>query len=439
MKSHSSIAVAVITLTAGSLLAACAGGTKTGDGTYDDGLGGSGAGTTTNQACIPNQQLACACPGGTSGVQVCLADGSGLGACDCGGGQGGSPPLVGCGDGVCGLDEDCHSCMSDCGICEPCLTAPACDNAAIPNPSLPHRTDLDVPAMQLVPPAAIAARLTQKVLEAGAGMRLVAAALDDDAREGEHPVVATLRNVFASHPTAAASVRRQLERAGMDSPASYRDLHMDSYAPPTPSVLDVAPPGGTEACGAPLLRLTVSQITVHEEDDDFANDIVYCTIRAEAQTGTEIRITPETPNLDQGDSFQFALESGVFWGQQGPTTPGGNLQITYDCVEADTSDGYQNLINDIGNAASTIGDVWTGSYGWVFTAVGAVAPIVSDALALDGDDHLFNAQQIVPLSMQLELTNGAYWTVRRAGTHILSDWDWELFIKAWGCAEYGQL
>jgi len=162
-------------------------------------------------------------------------------------------------------------------------------------------------------------------------------------------------------------------------------------------------------------------------------------VQAEAATGAEVRITPQTPNLDQGDSFQFALESGVFWGQAEPTTPAGNLMITYDCIEADTTDGYQNLVNAIGDAATQVGDVVEGDNGWIFKTAGAIAPVVSSGLALDSDDHLFNAQQVIPLDKQLELTGGAYWTVRRAGTHNLSDWDWELFISAWGCAEYGTL
>jgi hypothetical protein len=29
--------------------------------------------------------------------------------------------------------------------------------------------------------------------------------------------------------------------------------------------------------------------------------------------------------------------------------------------------------------------------------------------------------------------------VSRKGTHINSDWEWELRIEAWGCAQYGTL
>ena len=68
-----------------------------------------------------------------------------------------------------------------------------------------------------------------------------------------------------------------------------------------------------------------------------------------------------------------------------------------------------------------------------------LAWIVGAALALDGDDYLFSATQTVPEESHLGLTNGAYWTVRRDGTHLLSDWDWELVLRAWGCAAFGTL
>ena len=51
-----------------------------------DGAGGT-AGTgdaATGGACVPGQQIACACVGGaTSGVQACLTSGAGYGACQC--------------------------------------------------------------------------------------------------------------------------------------------------------------------------------------------------------------------------------------------------------------------------------------------------------------------------------------------------------------------
>ncbi len=413
---------------------------------YDQTNNGGGGAGASGQACVPNHQTSCACPGGGEGIQVCNLEGSGFGVCDCSGvgaggsGAGGSGggPSDDCGDGICGDGEDCHTCDQDCIPCEPCDIAPSCDNSMIPPVQLTHLTDFDVPAMVQLSAEQLQQRLIDAISEAGSGVRVLAAALADPIA-GEHLLVTSLRQVFADHTQAADALRRQLSDAGMGSPEQFRGRFPVRHLgfPMTP--MDVEYPGGTMECGAPLLRLTVASITVHEEDDDWLNDIVYCVIQAETANGAEIRVTPQTPNLDEGESYQFALESGVFWGQQGPATPGGNIMVTYDCIETDTSDGYQNLIDAIGNAADGIGDVIPGDNGWIFETVADIAPIVSGGLALDGDDHLFNAQQIIPLDRQLELTNGAYWTVRRDGTHLNSDWDWELFINAWGCAEYGEL
>ena len=86
-------------------------------------------------------------------------------------------------------------------------------------------------------------------------------------------------------------------------------------------------------------------------------------------------------------------------------------------------------------AGAILNDI--GQQGWILELGAAILPVISDALALDGDDHLFNASQIITADKQLELTNGASWSVRREGTHYLSDWDWELHMEVWGCAESG--
>lgn len=403
--------------------------------------GGGGAGGSTgagDMLCVPGKVESCPCPGGETGVQACAEDGMGFDACECEGGSSSSTggPTDPCGDGVCiDADEDCHSCPLDCGTCAPCDIAPSCANAQIPPVSMTHEASLDV-ALEYMPKDRIAARLELALQEAGPAVRVLAASLAPETRD-ENPLVTRLRDVFAHHPEATDSLRRGLSKAGMASPTVFAASHPAIL--PNHSVSPKEFPGGTMECGAPLLRMRVAQVTVHEEDDDFANDIVYCSIVTEAAAGAEVRVTPQTPNLDEGDSFAFSIESGVMWGQLGPTTPGGNILVTYDCFEADTNDGYQSLIDSIGAAAGDIGGVVGGQYGWVFTVVGALAPVVSGALSLDSDDHLFNATQTIPLDKQLDMTNGRYWGVRRSGTHNLSDWDWELRVEAWGCAEYGTL
>lgn len=77
------------------------------------GSSGSSDATTGGTNCTPGEQKACACPGGTQGVQQCSADGRSLEDCQCGGstgtGMGGAGGAGGgstgtqtmtCGDGV---------------------------------------------------------------------------------------------------------------------------------------------------------------------------------------------------------------------------------------------------------------------------------------------------------------------------------------------------
>jgi hypothetical protein len=418
--------------------------------------GGSGGATTTTtktkpQVCAPGAQIECACPGGAKGVQDCKDDGTGYTKCQgCEaaggsgtGGSGGAGGQLPCGDKVCADDESCHTCELDCGPCKPCLDAPSCDNSQIPPMQLDHVPQFDVPKMIELGPAEILERLRSKIAARDPGAIAVAAALEPKALPNENSLVTMLRGIFAANPRHADALRRSLKRAGA-TPELIAHPELLEIGDPGKGLgpmkpLGKTPPGGTVECGAPLLRVRVARVTVWEEDDDWANDIVYCAVQSEAASASEIVVTPETPNLDQGEHFDFSIQSGIFWGQKQPTSPGGNLMITYDCFEDDSSSGYQKLLDSISQGAIAVGGSGVaGAYGWVFTAVGAVAGIVSSGLALDGDDHLFNANQIIPLASQLELTNGRYWTVRRAGTHNLSDWDWELRIEAWGCAEYGE-
>ncbi|MBK6519898.1 MAG: hypothetical protein IPM79_34085 [Polyangiaceae bacterium] len=427
-------------LASAAFLAACAAGGEPNDGGSGS-VGGGGEGGETGQLCVPGQQISCACPGGADGIQSCNGRGDGYGACNCGGdfggggaGEGGSDP---CGDGTCTEgEENCHTCENDCGFCEPCTLAPSCDNAQIPPGTLMHVPTLDNVMMPMTKEQ-ILARLEKRIEQGGPGVRLVAAALAGE-RAGELPAVSAIRRSFAHHPELATRVRGALTRARVERLDLSQPIDLANLGGGPITTHGGEFPGGTVECGAPLLRVRVSTVTVHEEDDDFANDIVYCALSSEAATASEIRVTPQTPNLDEGDSFTYAIEAGVFWGQAEPETPGGNLLLTYDCFETDSSDGYQSLIEGIGNLAEEVGGV-AGSYGWIFGIIGAVAPVLSDALALDGDDHLFNAQQTIDLGIQLDMTNGRFWNVRRDGTHLNSDWDWELRVEAWGCAEYGTL
>ncbi len=72
--------------------------------------------------CVPGRQELCVCSGGVASFQVCLADGSGFGACNCGAGGGGSG---GTGPSSCTSVSDCFGTNSDCeeavcsgGVCD---------------------------------------------------------------------------------------------------------------------------------------------------------------------------------------------------------------------------------------------------------------------------------------------------------------------------------
>jgi hypothetical protein len=406
--------------------------------------GAGGGGASGGSACVPGRQQECVCGLFNPGIHTCRGDGSGWGACQC---EASTGP---CGDGVCSAadGESCNTCAEDCGVCAPCTLAPECKAVMVPPTDSPHVLEFDVAAMRRVSRAELSARLAHEVSVATPAMRVLAAALSADASPEEHLVVTRLRQVMAEHPRAVEKLRRSLGQAGLSSPGSYRALH------PVPRPDDASPgplagrgvqPMGDEFplpidCGKPLLRIGVAQIIVHEPVDEvLSNDEVYCLVQAEAQTGGEVRVTPITPQLGAGESYVYSLESGVFWGQQDPRFPGSAIQITYDCIESDSDDGYANLIGAIGDAAIEIGGVIPGQYGWIVILVGVVAELVAAGLANATDDPLFNVQQTIPEDKELMLTNGGWWSVRRSGTHNLSDWDWELIVKAWGCAEFGTL
>ena len=77
--------------------------------------------------------------------------------------------------------------------------------------------------------------------------------------------------------------------------------------------------------------------------------------------------------------------------------------------------------------------------------VGVVVDLAGAIVAAtnQGDDHLYSAQQTLTTTEQWALVSGSYWTIRRGVYYpwysTSSSWDWELTIKAWGCAEYGTL
>ena len=348
------------------------------------------------------------------------------------------PDVPVCGDMECDASEDCSSCAADCGACLDCSEAPSCAGAAIPGVIETHLDALDVPVAEAdTQPLALAAKLGAAVHGGDPGVRMIAAALDRPTR-GEHPLVPALRDVFARYPEQAAIVRRQLERAGMGDASGYRLRFPEPRASAEPRELASAPAAAPDACDPAKLRVRVAKLIVHEEHDLVQKDQVYCAIVSEAASGAEIKVTPTTPKLGDGEEHVYALAQGVVWGQAGePTAPLGDMLITYNCLESDDTQAFQDFLEAIGDAALGA-DPIPGSYGWIVPVVGLAAEIIGAALALEGDDHLFNASQIIPAELQLEMTHGVWWSVERDGVKgPLQEWHWELRMEAWGCTSDG--
>ena len=347
------------------------------------------------------------------------------------------PDLSVCGDQSCDPDEDCSICAVDCGACLDCREAPSCEGAAIPGGIETHLEALDVPVAGAdAQPLDLAARLGAAVQGGEPGVRIIAAALDQPT-DDEHPLIPALREVFSRYPEQAAIVRRQLERAGMGTAAGYRVRFPDPRLSPQLPIAQppVAAPGD---CDPAKLRMRVAKIIVHNESDLVMKDKIYCAIVSEAASGAEIKVTPTTSNLDSGEEYVFALAQGVVWGQLGePVAPLGDMLVTYNCLESDDTGAFEEFLDAIANAALRANPI-PGSYGWVIPVVGLAAEIIGAALALEKDDHLLNVAQVIPAELQLEMTNGVWWSVERGGSlGPLQAWHWELRMEAWGCTDDG--
>ncbi len=437
-------------------------------GTPGPGSTGPQTGGEPEPVCVPGTQNSCMCTGGRQGFQVCNAEGAGFDPCMCEDDSGsddstGDDPTAAdsstgpadpCGNEVCEaeLDEDCSTCEVDCGVCEPCDQAPSCEGAAVPPPIDTHAGFLDDPMAYVTKPE-IADTLVQAVQEGSLGARLIAAALSEPGVD-EPEFVGVLRATFEQHPIAIDAVRRQFAAAGMSDPQGYVMAH----AMPTQAELSALAPTSaaspanaasvdgfthpldpmTAPCDDPRMRIRVARLTVHEEDDDFFNDEIYCAITSEAPEHAELKVTPLTTALDEGDSVDFNLDAGLIWGQSELTAPGGNVLITYTCIESEGSgEGYANLLGAIGDAVGDFDGKSVGADGWVFPAAGVVTNLLAGSLTLDGDDLLFNGSQTIAADQMLSLVYGAWWSVRREGTNLNSDWDWELRMEIWGCHDYG--
>jgi hypothetical protein len=198
---------------------------------------------------------------------------------------------------------------------------------------------------------------------------------------------------------------------------------------------------GTDGCQEAQLSLRIAQITAHSGGGQ-----IYCIISSTDGVASDAALTQKTKDLGDGESYSFDPTSSIFWGGTGGEDGGGsetafattsnNLTITYNCFLVVDNSGWTAALSALSGAAQQAGGV-AGPYGWVFGAGSAAASAAAAAVnAASGDDLKLNAQQTIPKSELLDLTNGRVWNVRQSGgSELLFDaWDWELQIESWGCA-----
>ena len=359
-------------------------------------------------ACEEGDTKVCKCDGSESGSKTCSAHGK-WGSCECKAATE-APPAP------------------PAEVKPVCTELRSCD--ALPTPgTFTANNDLSLKLEAKSKPQ-ILAELRAEVASGSLRARYLAAAMAP-AQAGESLDVTVLRDLIANNAAIHSAVSRHAATLGFGDVAAYRGRFPVAAAS---RVMDTP----VSAC-SPSLRIRLGKITVTEEDDDVANDEVYCAISASAKDVQELRITPKTRALDEGESQTFTGEDTVVFGQGTPRAAGADITMKYDCFETDSSQGYAAFVKAAADAAKKYGTkvVSEDNAGYVSTGADLVSAFLPQILALDSDDHLFVASQTIPVARQMDLAKGASWTLRKSGTHLWSDWDWTLTMEAWGCATNG--
>jgi hypothetical protein len=198
-----------------------------------------------------------------------------------------------------------------------------------------------------------------------------------------------------------------------------------------------APPKGT--CLDPQLRIRLAKLKVNK-----AGGEAYCIIEANDGVTSEAAVTMKTSALKDGDEFPFPVGQGTLWGQGMPECTSNNLTLTYYCFKVVDNSAWTAALKALGDTAATVGGSPAGGspYGWAFGVGGAAANAAAAAIAAaQKDDNRIRVQQTIPVDGLLDLTNGRTWNIRskvRDGCGLFGcdrDFDWELTVEAWGCAD----
>jgi hypothetical protein len=209
-------------------------------------------------------------------------------------------------------------------------------------------------------------------------------------------------------------------------------VEVDGGSLPPPTL----PPG---TCLDPQLRIRLQKLKVHKSGGE-----AYCIIEANDGVTSEAAVTMKTSELKDGDEFPFPVGQGTLWGQRMPECTSNNLTLTYYCFKVEDKSAWSAALKAMGDTAATVGGspAGGGPYGWAFGLGGAAANAAAAGIAAaQKDENRIKVQQTIPVSSLLDLTNGREWKIR---THVKDgcgligckrDYDWELTVQAWGCAD----
>ncbi len=191
------------------------------------------------------------------------------------------------------------------------------------------------------------------------------------------------------------------------------------------------PSFSNQGCDDAQLRIRLEKVKTYKGGSE-----LYCVINATDGKTSEVAITPKTKALKDGETYSFAPDVGLFWGQKDLKATSSNLTITYNCVRV-KSDAFAAVLKAAGDASAQAGG-YAGPYGWAFGIGSIGANIAAAAIqASSGDEQVLNAQQTIDASGLIDLTNNRSWEVRKSqdGGFGGFSWDWDLTIQTWGCAD----
>jgi hypothetical protein len=183
-------------------------------------------------------------------------------------------------------------------------------------------------------------------------------------------------------------------------------------------------------CLDPELRLRIERVVVHNGGGE-----IYCVVSATDGAASEAAITAKTKKLADEETNYFDASTAIYWGQKDLHRTTNNLTVTFNCFKV-TKDSWSKALKAMGDTSAQLGGTPT-PFGWAFGLGGVAANAAAAAVqAGEGDDLRFNAQQVIDKKELTDLTNGRYWSLRKSGDcGVFCDWDWEIFVQSWGCAD----